>query len=78
MPLYEGIGAYFKGKCQGMRGLVFTGNIPLGRKIGLHPSRRVTMWNGDIECRLLEFDIYAGTRDARLIRKHSGDAPTPQ
>jgi 23S rRNA G2445 N2-methylase RlmL len=74
VPLYEGIGAYFKTKCQGLRGLVFTGNIPLGRKIGLHPSRRVTMWNGDIECRLLEFDIYAGTRDARLIRKHSGDA----
>ena len=30
------------------------------------------MWNGDIECRLLEFDLYAGTRDARLIRKHGG------
>ena len=78
VPLYEGIGAYFKTKCQGMRGLVFTGNIPLGRKIGLHPSRRTTMWNGDIECRLLEFDIYEGTRDARLIRKHSDPAAGPQ
>ncbi len=70
-PLYEGIGSYFKTSCQGMRGAVFTGNLPLGRRIGLHPVRRTAMWNGDIECRLLEYDIYEGTRDARLIRKHS-------
>ena len=72
VSLYEAIGTYFKTKCQGMRGAVFTGNLPLGRKIGLHPTRRTAMWNGDIECRLLEFDVYEGTRDARLIRKHGG------
>ena len=75
VPLYEAIGTYFKGQCQGMRAAVFTGNLPLGRKIGLHPVRRTAMWNGDIECRLLEYDVYEGTRDARLIRKHSGPAP---
>ena len=75
VPLYEAIGTYFKGQCQGMRAAVFTGNLPLGRKIGLHPVRRTAMWNGDIECRLLEYDVYEGTRDARLIRKHSGSAP---
>ena len=74
VPLYESIGAYFKNTCLGMRAAVFTGNIPLGRKIGLHPSRRTAMWNADIECRLLEFDVYEGTRDPRLIRKH-GAAP---
>ena len=68
--------------CQGLRGAVFTGHLPLGRKIGLHPTRRTAMWNGDIECRLLEFDVYEGTRDARLIRKHGGaggdDVSAPQ
>ena len=71
VPLYESIGSYYKTKCLGMRAGVFTGNIPLGRKIGLHPAKRVTMWNGDIECRLLEYDVYEGTRDARLLRKHA-------
>jgi putative N6-adenine-specific DNA methylase len=71
VPLYESIGAWYKGGCQGMRAAVFTGNLALGRKIGLHPVRRVPMWNGDIECRLLEYDIYEGTRDARLLRKHA-------
>ena len=75
VPVYEAIGTYFKAKCQGLRAAVFTGNIPLGRKIGLHPVRRTAMWNGDLECRLLEYDIYAGTRDARLLRKHGGPAP---
>ena len=70
--LYEAIGTYFKEHAQGMRAAVFTGNLPLGRRIGLHPVRRVEMWNGDIECRLLEYDIYEGTRDARLLRKHAG------
>ena len=73
VELYEGIGTYYKDKCRGMRALIFTGNIPLSRKIGLHAARRVAMWNGDIECRLLEYDIYEGTRDARLIRKHGGE-----
>jgi 23S rRNA (guanine2445-N2)-methyltransferase / 23S rRNA (guanine2069-N7)-methyltransferase len=75
VPLYESIGAYYKATCRGMRAAVFTGNLPLGRKIGLHPVRRIPMWNGDIECRLLEYDIYEGTRDPRLIRKHSTAAP---
>ncbi len=70
VPLYESMGTWFKTGCQGMRAAVFTGNIPLGRKISLHPVRRIPMWNGDIECRLLEYDIYEGTRDARLLRKH--------
>ena len=70
--LYEAIGAYFKGTCQGMRAAVMIGNIPLGRKIGLHPVRRIPLWNGDIEGRLLEYDIYEGTRDPRLQRKHAG------
>ena len=74
-PLYEAIGAYCKAKCQGMRAAVFTGNLPLGRKVGLHPVRRTAMWNGDLECRLLEYDVYEGTRDARLLRKHAGPAP---
>ncbi|NLG35631.1 MAG: class I SAM-dependent RNA methyltransferase [Lentisphaerae bacterium] len=70
-PLYESIGAWFKSACQGMRTAVMTGSIPLGRKIGLHPVRRLPLWNGDIECRLLEYDIYEGTRDPRLLRKHA-------
>lgn len=70
-PLYEDIGTWLKTSCQGMRGAVLTGNISLGRQVGLHPARRTTLWNGPIECRLLEYELYAGTRDPRLLRKHA-------
>lgn len=73
--LYASIGTYFKDHCQGLRAAVFTGNLALGRKIALHPVRRLALWNGDLECRLLEYDIYAGTRDPRLLRKHARAAP---
>jgi len=69
--LYAGIGDWYKTGCPGLRAAVFTGNLALGRRIRLRPARRVPMWNGDIECRLLEYDLYEGTRDPRLLRKHS-------
>ena len=72
---YEAIGAWLKSRGQGLRAAIFTGNLALGRRIGLHPRRRVAMWNGDLECRLLEYDLYAGTRDPRLLRKHGGAPP---
>lgn len=69
-PLYRAIGDYFKNHCQGLRAAVLTGNLALGRLIGLRPCRRVAIWNGDLECRLLEYELYPGTRDSRLLRKH--------
>ena len=72
-PLYESIGNWLKAKCQGSRAGILTGNPELARRIQLHPARRVPIWNATIECRLLEYEMYAGTRDARLIRKHASD-----
>ncbi len=59
---YERIGDFFKQKCAGYRGFVFTGNAGLAKVVGLHPSRRLQFFNSEIECRLLEYELYAGTR----------------
>ena len=66
---YKEIGDFFKKKCQGYRGYVFTGNLDLAKKVGLRTNRRITFFNGPIECRLLEYDLYEGSRkeaDSRL------------
>jgi putative N6-adenine-specific DNA methylase len=55
-----------------MHAAIFTGNPDLAKRIALRPSRRIPMWNGPIECRLLLYDLYTGTRDPRLLRKHVG------
>jgi 23S rRNA G2445 N2-methylase RlmL len=62
MGTYERIGDFFKKKCQGYTGYIFTGNLDLAKKVGLKARRRVPFFNGAIECRLLEYDLYEGSR----------------
>ncbi len=59
---YKGIGDFFKQKCQGFRGYVFTGNLELAKKVGLRTTRRIPFFNGEIECRLLEYGLYSGSK----------------
>ena len=60
--VYERIGDFFKQKCQGMTGYVFTGNLDLAKKVHLTPSRKFPFFNADIDCRLLKYEMYAGSR----------------
>jgi putative N6-adenine-specific DNA methylase len=60
--IYKGIGDFFKQKCGGYTGYIFTGNLDLSKKVGLRTKRRVQFFNGEIECRLLEYELYAGSR----------------
>jgi len=60
--VYRRIGDFLKQKCGGYRGYVFTGNADLAKKIGLRTSRKLPFFNGPIECRLLEYELYEGSR----------------
>ena len=64
---YGRIGDFLKQKCGGYHGYVFTGNLELAKKIGLKAKRRIEFYNSTIDCRLLEYELYAGTRDARKL-----------
>jgi putative N6-adenine-specific DNA methylase len=64
-PLYAAIGDFFKQRLAGWRGFVLTGNPQLAGRIGLKPRRRTPLFNAKIECRLLEFELYPGTRRSR-------------
>ena len=59
---YRGIGDFFKQRCKGFKGYLFTGNLDLAKKVGLRATRRTPFFNGGIECRLLEYELYAGSR----------------
>jgi len=60
--VYARIGDFLKQNCRGYRGYVFTGNLDLVRKIGLRTKRKMLFYNGPIECRLLEYELYQGSR----------------
>jgi putative N6-adenine-specific DNA methylase len=51
-----------KKKCKGYIGYIFTGNLELAKKIGLKASRRIEFYNAKLDCRLLEYELYSGTR----------------
>jgi putative N6-adenine-specific DNA methylase len=57
-PLYKLMGDTFKRKLKGWRAAVFTGSPALAKSVGLRPTRRLPLWNGAIECRLLTYDLY--------------------
>jgi len=59
---YLAIGDFFKQKCQGKTGFIFTGNLNLAKKVGLKAKRRIEFFNGKIDCRLLEYELYGGSK----------------
>ncbi len=59
---YAGIGDFMKKKCKGYTGYVFTGNLELAKKIGLKAKRRIEFYTSKIDCRLLEYELYGGTK----------------
>ncbi len=60
--VYKEIGDFFKKRCQGYRGYIFTGNQDLSKRVGLRPRRKIPFYNSNIECRLLEYEIYEGSK----------------
>ena len=59
---YARMGDFMKKKCKGYTGYIFTGNLELAKKIGLKAKRRIEFYTSKIDCRLLEYELYAGTR----------------
>jgi len=59
---YARIGDFMKKNCKGYTGYIFTGNLELAKKIGLKASRRIEFYTGKIDCRLLEYELYAGSK----------------
>jgi len=60
--VYRKVGDYFKQKCAGYRGFIFTGNMELAKHVGLRAKSRTPFYNSNIECRLFGYDLYSGSR----------------
>lgn len=59
---YARIGDFLKKKCKGYNGYIFTGNLELAKKIGLKASRRIEFYTAKLDCRLLEYELYEGSK----------------
>ncbi|MBU2885847.1 hypothetical protein KO507_08745 [Gilvimarinus agarilyticus] len=60
--VYSDIGDFFKQSCKGKMGYIFTGNSRLAKSIGLRTKSRTEFQNAKIDCRLLEYELYDGSK----------------
>lgn len=62
--VYKSIGDFFKSKCGGYWGYIVAGNPALGKHIGLRTSRKIPVPLAQEDGRLLEYELYSGTKKA--------------
>lgn len=70
--LYRSLGDAFKRHGAGATAWLLVGNPDLAKAVGLRPSRRIVLFNGAIECRLLRYDLYEGSRGRRDAESGEG------
>lgn len=57
-PLYRQLGDVMKQQCKGYTAYIFTGSAELAKCVGLRATRRIVLFNGPLECRLLKYELY--------------------
>jgi putative N6-adenine-specific DNA methylase len=62
--LYEEVGDTLKRRYPGWRAAILAAADAPYKAIGLRPGRTISLVNGNIPCKLLLFELYAGTRRA--------------
>ena len=66
--LYQGIGDGFKQSFPNTQAWLISSNMEAIKCIGLRPSRKIKIFNGKLESRLLYFQIYEGTKKIHKLR----------
>ena len=61
IELYTEIGAFFK-RSPGWIGMVLSGDKELDKWIKLKPAQKTPCLNGKLECKMLRFELYEGSR----------------
>jgi putative N6-adenine-specific DNA methylase len=57
-PFYKEMGDVFKQRFKGWDAYVFSGASELVKQIGLKTSRKIPLYNGALDCRLLKYEMY--------------------
>ena len=73
---FQQLATHWKRHYSGWQAWMLTPDLELPGKMRLKASRRVPLWNGPIECRLLRFDLVAGSARRPRAGTAEGDRPT--
>jgi putative N6-adenine-specific DNA methylase len=65
---YPHVGTWLKKTMAGWKACFITADRALPSGIGFKPSKKTPLFNGALDCRLFEFELYAGTRRADKLQ----------
>jgi len=69
MPVfYKEIGDTLKQSYPGTEAWFITSNLEAIKHVGLRPSRKIKLYNGSLESKLLKYEIYEGTKRTHKLR----------
>lgn len=60
--LYKDFGDIIKQKYAGYSAWFISSNMEALKKVGLKPSRKIKVFNGNLECRLMNYQLYDGSK----------------
>lgn len=67
--LYKMMGDTFKQKFGGYDCWILSSNMDAFKHVGLRPTRKITLFNGQLECKFMKYEIYAGTKKIHKLEK---------
>jgi len=67
IAFYKMIGDQLKTHYQGFSAWILSGNKDAIKRVGLKSSRRLTLFNGPIECKFHRFDMYSGSKKGKYL-----------
>ena len=73
IAFYKKIGDKLKKDFKGFSVWIITANMEAAKFIGLRPSRKITLFNSQLECKLLKFEMYEGTKRTHKFEKKAND-----
>ena len=64
IEFYKKIGDTLKHNYPGSTAWLITSNVEALKHVGLKTSRRIPLKNGDLDCKLVKYDLYEGSKKA--------------
>lgn len=64
---YKSIGDTLKQKYNGYDAWIISSSPEGFKSVGLRPSRKITVFNGPLECRFMKFEMYQGTKKLHKV-----------
>ncbi|AYO57390.1 RNA methyltransferase [Chryseobacterium sp. 6424] len=67
---YRKIGDTFKKSYPNTLAWFISSDLDAAKKVGLRPSRKIKLFNGKLECRFLQFEMYEGTKKVHKLENN--------